>query len=126
MGSSRASGLGDLKQVIVIRRDLDMGKGKMVAQGAHASLAAFLKTWRTHREWAVAWLRSGQKKVVVRVDSLEELKSVWREAKALGLPAVIVRDRGLTQLPPGTVTALGIGPAPSELVDRVTGRLKLL
>ena len=126
MSSLGAPELSDFKQVIVIRRDLGMGKGKMVAQGAHASLAAFLRAWRAHREWAVAWLRSGQKKVVVRVDSLEELMSVWKEAKALGLPVALVRDRGLTQLPPGTITALGIGPAPSELVDRVTGKLKLL
>lgn len=118
--------VSEMKQVIVIRKDVEMGKGKMVAQGAHASLSAFLKAWRKRREWAVEWLRSGQKKVVVKVSSLEELRSVCREARALGLPVAVVRDRGLTQLPPGTVTAAGIGPAPSELVDRVTGKLKLL
>jgi PTH2 family peptidyl-tRNA hydrolase len=116
----------ELKQVIVIRRDLDMGKGKMVAQGAHASLSAFLKAWRTRREWAVEWLRSGQKKVVVRVDSLEELVEVYRKARSLGLPVSVVRDKGLTQVPLGTVTAIGIGPAPADLVDKVTGHLKLL
>jgi len=119
-------GSEELKQVIVIRRDLELGRGKMVAQGAHASLSAFLKTWRTRREWAVRWLRSGQKKVVVRVDSLEELAEVYRRARSLGLPVSVVRDRGLTQVPPGTVTAIGIGPAPADLVDKVTGHLKLL
>lgn len=118
--------MSELKQVIVIRKDLEMGKGKMVSQGAHASLSAFLKAWKMRREWAVEWLRSGQKKVVVRVDSLEELRSVYKEARALGLPVAVVKDRGLTQLAPGTVTAVGIGPAPTELVDRVTGKLKLL
>lgn len=118
--------MGEVKQVIVIRRDIEMGKGKMVAQGAHASLSSFLKTWKSHREWASQWLRSGQKKIVVRVDSLEELKKVYEEARSLGLPVAVVRDRGLTQLPPGTVTAVGIGPAPAELIDRVTGKLKLL
>jgi len=116
----------EFKQVIVIRRDLDMGRGKMVAQGAHASLSAFLKAWRSRRDWAVEWLRSGQKKVVVRVDSLEELVEVYRRARALELPVAVVKDRGLTQVPPGTVTALGIGPAPADLVDKVTGHLKLL
>lgn len=118
--------MSDLKQVIVIRRDLEMGKGKMIAQGAHASLSAFLKAWRERREWAVKWLRAGQKKIVVRVDSIEELRAVYREARALGLPVAVVRDKGLTQLPPNTVTAVGIGPAPAELVNRVTGKLKLL
>uniref|UniRef100_A0A7C3WK96 Peptidyl-tRNA hydrolase n=1 Tax=Thermofilum pendens TaxID=2269 RepID=A0A7C3WK96_THEPE len=103
-----------------------MGRGKMVAQGAHASLSAFLKAWRSRRDWAVEWLRSGQKKVVVRVDSLEELVEVYRRARALELPVAVVKDRGLTQVPPGTVTALGIGPAPADLVDKVTGHLKLL
>lgn len=116
----------EVKQVIVIRGDLRMGKGKMVAQGAHASVNAFLETRKQKPEWASAWLESGQKKIVVRVDSCEELISIYEEAKRAGLPAVIITDAGLTQLEPGTVTAVGIGPAPAPLVDKITGKLKLL
>nr|WP_236944854.1 peptidyl-tRNA hydrolase Pth2 [Infirmifilum uzonense] len=116
----------EIKQVIVVRRDLQMGRGKMVAQGAHASLGAFLEAQRMKPEWVERWLESGQKKIVVRVESLEELLSVYEEAKSLGLPVSLVRDMGLTQLEPGTITSVGIGPAPASLLDKVTGKLKLL
>ncbi len=117
------------KQAIVIRRDLQMGRGKAAAQAAHASCeAVFLvleSTRREWREWLDAWRRTGQKKVVLRVDSLEELRGVYRRAVAEGLPASIVVDAGHTQLPPGTTTAVAVGPAPEDRVDRVTGHLKL-
>jgi len=116
----------ELKQVIVIRRDLEMGKGKLVAQGAHASLSAFLEAEKSRPEWARIWLATGQKKIVVRVDSLEELLQVYSEAKKSGLPVALITDMGLTQLEPGTITAVAIGPAPSYLIDPITRRLKLL
>ena len=121
--------MSEMKQAIVIRRDLDMGRGKAAAQAAHASCTAVFEIingandkWK---EWLSQWLEQGQKKVVLRVDSREELESLYEEAVRSGLPAAIVEDAGLTQLPPGTVTAIAIGPAPAELVDRITGRLKL-
>ncbi len=117
------------KQAIVVRRDLQMGRGKAAAQAAHASCEAVFQILdsrrREWREWLEAWRATGQKKVVLRVDSLDELREVYRRAVAEGLPASIVQDAGHTQLPPGTVTAVAVGPAPEELVDRITGRLKL-
>ncbi|MEB3845358.1 MAG: peptidyl-tRNA hydrolase Pth2 [Desulfurococcales archaeon] len=122
--------MGGYKQTIVVRRDLGMGKGKIAAQAAHASCeAVFLildSTRRVWREWYRAWRASGQEKVVLRVDTEKELLEVYEKARSLGLPSSIVRDAGRTQIAPGTLTAAAVGPAPEELVDKVTGRLKLL
>jgi len=117
------------KQTIVVRRDLGMSRGKAAAQAAHASCEAVFKILesgdRRWLEWLKAWRSSGQEKVVLRVDSESELIGIYRRAVELGLPASLVVDAGRTQLPPGTKTAVAVGPAPEELVDRVTGHLKL-
>lgn len=116
----------ELKQAIVVRTDLQMGKGKIAVQVAHAAVSAVLETQKSRREWLEAWLEQGQKKVVLKVSNLDELLDLYRKAKEEGLPAVIVRDAGLTQLEPGTITAIAIGPAPAHMVDKITGTLKLL
>lgn len=116
----------DYKQVIVVRTDISMSKGKLAAQVAHAAVTAAFEAYKKYREWFDEWMAMGQKKIVVRAGSEEELLAIAEEARRHGLPVAIIRDAGLTELPPGTLTAVGIGPAPSSLVDKVTGRLKLL
>lgn len=117
------------KQAIVLRRDINMGRGKAAAQAAHASVDVVLSVVKSRREdwlrWLEEWVKCGQVKVVLRVDSERELLEVYENALKLGLPASIIRDAGRTQLPPGTLTAVAVGPAPEDLVDRVTGHLKL-
>lgn len=116
----------EYKQVIVVRADLKMGKGKTCAQVAHASLSSAEKAMKFEKEWYEAWRREGQKKIVVKVQSEREIFELYEAAKGRGLPCYIVNDAGLTELPPGTTTTLGIGPSPDELVDKLTGDLKLL
>lgn len=116
----------ELKQVIVVRRDLKMGTGKTAVQVAHASVLGAESVKSRNRRWFEAWFEEGQAKIAVKVKSLEELMKVKRHAENLDLPIVQVDDSGLTQLPPGTTTCIAIGPAPSDLIDKVTKDLKLL
>jgi PTH2 family peptidyl-tRNA hydrolase len=116
----------EFKQVMVVRRDLGMGTGKIAAQVAHAAVMGAEKTKAHRREWFDEWFEGGQAKVVVKVQSMEELMDVRKRAESLRLPVVQVQDSGLTQIPPGTTTCIGIGPAPADLIDKVTNDLKLL
>jgi len=111
------------KQCLVLREDLKMSCGKKCAQASHASLGAFERADKTLRK---KWLDEGQKKVVLKVNSdraLYELKTI---AERAGIAAVIIQDAGMTEIPPGTVTALGLGPAKNEELDKITGHLPLL
>jgi len=114
------------KQVIVVRTDLGMSPGKLAVQVAHGSVGSADVARREHRGWFSAWLSEGQKKVVVKVDNERELHKLRKTANGEGLPNTLIQDAGLTELSPGTTTVLGIGPAPNELLDKVTGELHLL
>jgi PTH2 family peptidyl-tRNA hydrolase len=111
-----------MKQAIVARADLGMGEGKLAAQVAHASLMASEDADRRDRS---EWKGEGQKKVVLAADGESQLFELADEAEREGLAHAVVRDAGHTQLEPGTVTALAVGPARDDLVDRVTGDLSL-
>ena len=116
----------EYKQVIAVRRDLDMGKGKIAVQVAHAAVSAAEEARKKASQWWEAWLQEGQCKVAVRADSEKEILLLQRKARELRLPCALITDRGLTQVEPGTVTCLGIGPAPSSVIDTLTGNLSLL
>jgi PTH2 family peptidyl-tRNA hydrolase len=116
----------EYKQVIVVRTDIRMSRGKLAAQVAHASVSSFYRVYRERREWAEEWLRNKQPKIVCRVDSISYIKKLGEDADRLGLPNVVIEDAGLTELAPGTITCIGIGPGPVELIDKVTGHLPLL
>jgi len=103
-----------------------MSIGKMAAQVAHASVSSMEETRMRRPDWVREWLREGQKKVVLKVESEEELRQLTARCAILGLSCSLVEDAGLTELPPSTATALGVGPAPEELIDRLTGSLPLL
>ena len=111
---------------MAVRRDLEMGKGKIAVQVGHASVTVAEETRKRRPDWWKAWWDEGQRKVVVKVQSESDLEKLRREAEDLGLTAAIIHDSGLTQVSPGTATCVGVGPAPAELVDKITGNLQLL
>jgi PTH2 family peptidyl-tRNA hydrolase len=115
----------EIQQYIVVRTDLDLGKGKLAAQVAHASLQSFLETEKVNREIAEKWLNSGAKKIVVKVGNEDDLKRFFAAFKFKGIPCSLVEDAGLTQIPKGTITALGIGPWYKKDLDLLKN-LKLL
>jgi peptidyl-tRNA hydrolase, PTH2 family len=116
----------EFKQVIVVRKDLRMGIGKIASQVGHAAVLGVEQSRKLNKLWLRNWLNEGQPKIVLRVKSLKELLQIQRNAEKLMIPLVIIQDRGLTQIPTGTVTCIGIGPAPSDIIDKVTSELKLL
>jgi len=103
-----------------------MSIGKTAAQVAHAAVSAAEEARKNKYSWWRAWMNEGQCKIVLKVNSLEELRELYEEALKSDLPAALIVDRGLTELKPGTTTCLGIGPAPIELIDKITGELPLL
>jgi PTH2 family peptidyl-tRNA hydrolase len=127
-----------VKQVIVMRTDLNMRKGKMIAQGAHAAIGCFLGSDISVERLAARsntisaspavfqWLTEGMKKICVRTDSEEELLSIHAEAEAAGLVSFLVTDAGHTEFNGPTNTCIAIGPASDVAIDRITGHLKLL
>lgn len=114
------------KQILVFRSDLRLSKGKIAAQAGHAAVSAAEEARKLHKTWWTAWISEGQRKIAVKVRSEKELLDLEIQAKESSLPSVLIVDRGLTEIPPDTITCLGIGPAPAEEVDELTGRLPLL
>jgi len=114
------------KQVIVFRSDLRLSRGKTAAQAGHAAVSAAEEARKHRKEWFDGWFREGQCKIAVKVPNEKTLTELDEQAKEMGLPCALIVDRGLTEIPPNTVTCLGIGPAPAERVDKITGKLPLL
>ena len=114
-----------LKQVIIVRADLGMGKGKIASQVGHACVLGAENVRKSKPEWFSKWW-AGQAKIVLKVNSETELEKIKRDAIEMGLPWAEVTDAGHTQIAPGTFTCLSIGPAPEEQIDKITSELKLL
>lgn len=113
----------EFKQCIVIREDLKLSPGKMAVQVAHAAVLAME---RAEKRAVRDWKEEGQRKIVLKAPTLQDVFRLRDEAERAGVASAIVIDAGLTEIPPGTVTALGLGPAPAALLDRITGSLKLV
>lgn len=114
------------KMVIVARQDLKLSKGKLAAQVGHAAVDCAIKAMKHDRKAFDAWYNDGQKKTVLKVQGEKEFFPLKVAAEDAGLSTALIKDAGHTEIPPGTVTVLGIGPGNEEAIDRVTGHLGLL
>jgi len=113
----------EYKQVIIVRQDLKLPKGKLAVQVAHASVnCALACSDKKVRKWK----KQGAKKIVLKVKTLHQLKKYHELAKKKRIVTRLISDAGLTTVRPGTVTCLGIGPDFSEKINRITGELKML
>ncbi|XP_023933728.2 peptidyl-tRNA hydrolase 2, mitochondrial [Bicyclus anynana] len=116
----------EYKMVLVVRTDLNMGKGKIAAQCGHAAVGAYEKALKRDPEGLKSWQATGQAKIALKTDSVDEIKQIADNAKKMGLVTSLIRDAGRTQIAPNSITVLGVGPAPKDVIDKVTGHLKLL
>ena len=125
------------KQIIVIRRDLKMRRGKEIAQGSHASMAFLTRRIQKSLEMGTGsyaplkdvekeWINSSFRKITCQVQTLEELEALADRAKEAGLETHIITDSGYTEFDGvPTITCLAIGPDESEKIDPVTKDLRL-
>ncbi len=111
-----------MKQAIIVRHDLNLSKGKMSAQVAHASVSAYKKAEEKDAEM---WELEGQKKVILKIAGEKELLEIFMNAKKEKIPCALIKDAGRTEIPEGTITCAGLGPSDSDKIDKVAGHLKL-
>ena len=114
--------MAEFKQVIIVRADLKLSKGKMAVQAAHASLEAYKKAEKDAIE---EWEATGTKKIVLKVADEKELMDIYNRLKESKLKPSLIKDAGLTEIPAGTTTCVGVGPAEENHVDKITGKLKM-
>lgn len=112
-----------MKQVILVRADLKLPKGKLAAQAAHASVEAVMNS---DKKMIDSWRQEGQKKIVLKVDSEKDLIRFLQDAKDSGLRTALITDAGKTVIAPGTKTCIAIGPDDEDRIDKITGDLKMI
>ena len=113
------------KQVFIVNKDLNMGKGKICSQVAHAAVLCYKKAINVAPEKVKEWEKEGMKKIVLKA-SLKEILELKNKLDKEGIINCLVIDAGLTQIPSGSITVLGIGPEKEEEIDKFTSKFKLL
>lgn len=117
----------EYKVVILVRQDVKMSKGKTAAQASHAAVACALAAKKNHPREFSGWETSGGQKIVaLKVTSLKELFEFKAIADQQGITNAVVCDAGRTEIDPGTITCLGIGPEKQSVIDKITGDLSML
>ncbi|GMG24319.1 unnamed protein product [Ambrosiozyma monospora] len=121
---------GECRMALVVRQDLQMQKGKIAAQCAHAAIALYRLMSDTtspayNQVMLNRWLRGGQAKITLKVPDKTEMDMLFAMALSLDVNCYIVHDAGRTQVASGSATVIGLGPAPKSVLDEITGSLKL-
>lgn len=120
----------EMKMILVVRKDLKMGNGKVAAQCAHAAVAAVELCRSSNdqqwKDWLDRWFSTGMKKVVLQIPDEPSLSQLKKQCEGTNVPTIVIRDAGRTQIAAGSKTVLAIGPAPAEKVSAFTKELKLL
>lgn len=111
------------KQVILVRQDLKLSKGKTSAQCSHASVEAVL---RSDKEDISKWRNEGMKKIILKVPDKISLIKYKEQAEKDDIITALITDAGLTELKKAEITCLAIGPDKEEKIDKITGKLKTL
>ncbi|MEC7437128.1 MAG: aminoacyl-tRNA hydrolase, partial [Candidatus Thermoplasmatota archaeon] len=111
--------------VLVVRSDLKLSTGKIVAQTGHAAVEVALKAKRNETDLLARWRSEGARKIALKVPDEDTLKQLYREATDAGFVTYLVKDAGHTEIPPGTLTVVGI-LGPRRSVDFLVGELSLL
>jgi PTH2 family peptidyl-tRNA hydrolase len=118
--------LRSYKMVLIVRGELRLTAGKAAVQAAHAAVMLVQRAGKGSAAAVESWVAEGQMKVALEVGTLAEMEAIERKARAAGIPTVWVEDAGFTEVPPGTRTCLGLGPALATALDPITGDLPLL
>lgn len=113
----------NMKQNIMVRTDLKMKPGKLASQCSHASVEAVLKSPPSK---IASWKKQGMKKVILKVDSQQELLNLQKKAKSQKLITALIKDAGKTFFKSPTITCLAIGPDSDQKIDKITSKLKLI
>ena len=116
----------EITMVIVTRKDLQLSKGKLAAQVGHAVMECALKADRVIPKTLDRYRKEGARKIVVSVKDADEMKRLYGAISSVGIVCHLVKDAGHTEIPPGTITVMGIGPAPRDSIDAFTGDLQLV
>lgn len=111
---------------LITRSDLKLSKGKLAAQCAHAAVRCALRARSRKARLVERWSKSGARKIVLECENVNELLQLKEQAKESGMVAMLIEDAGHTEIPAGTITVLGIGPAPKSSIDDLVKHLKLV
>ena len=109
---------------LVVRKDLKLSAGKLAVQCSHAAVSCSLQAKKSEQRRFERWTNGGARKICLSVKDEEALRILMGQAKSAGLITNLVKDAGHTEIPAGTITVLGIGPAPRRIIDLLIGELK--
>jgi PTH2 family peptidyl-tRNA hydrolase len=109
---------------LVVRQDLRLTPGKVAVQCAHAAVSCTLSARKSQARLVERWRQAGARKICLKVESLADLQRLAGQAQSAGLVTYLVKDAGHTEVEPGTITVLGIGPGPRRSIDALVGDLK--